>query len=220
MPRVLMIVTSTGTLPDGGPTGLWLEEFAVPALVLGEAGAELVVASPRGGAAPVDPRSERDPDKHPGWAEAARALADTVALDSVRADEFDAVFIAGGHGTMFDFPGHPALARLLADVHAQGKPIAAVCHGPAAFVGVVRADGRPLVDGYTITAFSDLEEKLVKLDDAVPFLLSARLRELGATVQNGVPVLANVREDRQLITGQNPKSSREAAERLVRRLRT
>lgn len=220
MPRVLMIVTSTGTLPDGGPTGLWLEEFAVPALVLGEAGAELVVASPRGGAAPVDPRSERDPDKHPGWAEAARALADTVALDSVRADEFDAVFIAGGHGTMFDFPGHPALARLLADVHAQGKPIAAVCHGPAAFVGVVRADGRPLVDGYTITAFSDLEEKLVKLDDAVPFLLSARLRELGATVQNGVPVLANVREDRQLITGQNPKSSREAAERLARRLRT
>lgn len=220
MPRVLMIVTSTGTLPDGGPTGLWLEEFAVPALVLGEAGAELVVASPRGGAAPVDPRSERDPDKHPGWAEAARALADTVPLDSVRADEFDAVFIAGGHGTMFDFPGHPALARLLADVHAQGKPIAAVCHGPAAFVGVVRADGRPLVDGYTITAFSDLEEKLVKLDDAVPFLLSARLRELGATVQNGVPVLANVREDRQLITGQNPKSSREAAERLARRLRT
>lgn len=220
MPRVLMIVTSTGTRPDGGPTGLWLEEFAVPALVLGEAGAELVVASPRGGAAPVDPRSERDPDKHPGWAEAARALADTVALDSVRADEFDAVFIAGGHGTMFDFPGHPALARLLADVHAQGKPIAAVCHGPAAFVGVVRADGRPLVDGYTITAFSDLEEKLVKLDDAVPFLLSARLRELGATVQNGVPVLANVREDRQLITGQNPKSSREAAERLARRLRT
>lgn len=220
MPRVLMIVTSTGTLPDGGPTGLWLEEFAVPALVLGEAGAELVVASPRGGAAPVDPRSERDPDKHPGWAEAARALAETVPLDSVRADEFDAVFIAGGHGTMFDFPGHPALARLLADVHAQGKPIAAVCHGPAAFVGVVRADGRPLVDGYTITAFSDLEEKLVKLDDAVPFLLSARLRELGATVQNGVPVLANVREDRQLITGQNPKSSREAAERLARRLRT
>lgn len=220
MPRVLMIVTSTGTLPDGGPTGLWLEEFAVPALVLGEAGAELVVASPRGGAAPVDPRSERDPDKHPGWAEAARALADTVPLDSVRADEFDAVFIAGGHGTMFDFPGHPALARLLADVHAQGKPIAAVCHGPAAFVGVVRADGRPLVDGYTITAFSDLEEKLVKLDDVVPFLLSSRLRELGATVQNGVPVLANVREDRQLITGQNPKSSREAAERLARRLRT
>lgn len=219
MPRVLMIVTSTAALPDGQPTGLWLEEFTVPALVLRQAGVDLVVASPRGGAAPVDPRSERDPDKHPGWAEAARALADTVALDGVRAADFDAVFIAGGHGTMFDFPGHAGLARLLADLHARGKPIAAVCHGPAAFVGVTRVDGRPLVEGYTVTAFSDLEEKLVKLDEAVPFLLSSRLRELGATVQNGVPVLANVREDRQLITGQNPKSSREAAERLVRRLR-
>ena len=219
MSRILMVATSSDALPNGQPTGLWLEEFAVPSIVLREAGHEVHVASPRGGAVPVDPRSERDPDRHPRWIEAARALADTSPLDAIDAAGFDAVFVAGGLGAMLDFPGHPALGRLLAAFHGQEKPIAAVCHGPAAFVGVTRADGRPLVDGYTLTAFSDLEEKLLRLDDVVPFLLSGRLRELGATVQNGVPVLANVREDRQLITGQNPKSSRETAERLARWLR-
>lgn len=219
MSRILMVVTSAAALPNGQPTGLWLEEFVVPSMVLREAGHQVEVASPRGGAVPVDPRSERDPDRHPRWAEAAHALADAARLDAVDAAGFDAVFIAGGHGAMLDFPGHPALGRLLAAFHAHEKPIAAVCHGPAAFVGVTRVDGRPLVDGYTLTAFSDLEEKLLKLDEVVPFLLSSRLRELGATVQNGVPLLANVREDRQLITGQNPRSSRETAERLVRWLR-
>lgn len=219
MARILMIVTSADRMPGGEPTGLWLEEFAVPFDVLRDAGHALVTASPRGGAAPIDPRSADDRDKHPEWATAAAALQDTATLEGLRADDFDAVFIPGGHGTMFDFPDHPQLGPLLADFHAQGKPIASVCHGPAAFVGPVRRDGRPLVEGYTITAFSDLEEKLVKLDEAVPFLLSSRLASLGATVDNGVPMLANVREDRELITGQNPKSSREVAERLARRLR-
>lgn len=218
MSDVLMIVTSAGAMPDGAPTGLWLEEFAVPYLALREAGHAVTVASPRGGVTPIDPRSHEDDKARDIWREAAERLEQTQALDGLRADDFAAVFIPGGHGTMFDFPGNATLAALLAAFHAQGKPIASVCHGPAAFVGVVRADGKPLVEGYTLTAFSDTEEKLVGLADVVPFLLSERLRALGGNVENGVPMLSHVRVDRQLITGQNPKSSRKAAEALVEAL--
>lgn len=119
---------------------------------------------------------------------------------------------------MFDFPGNPVLPGLVAAFHDAGKPIASVCHGPAAFVDVVRQDGRPLVDGYTLTAFSDVEEKLSGLSDQVPFYLSERLRELGGKVENGLPMLSHVREDRGLITGQNPKSSEKAAQLLAERL--
>lgn len=219
MSAILMIVTSADTMPNGEATGLWLEEFAVPYNVLRQAGHTLATASPKGGATPIDPRSQDgDGDDHPQWQDAAEVLRNAVPLDGLRADDYAAVFIPGGHGTMFDFPNHPLLGKLLADFHAQGKPITSVCHGPAAFVGVTRADGKPLVDGYTLTAFSDTEEKLVKLDDVVPFLLSKKLRELGGNVQNSVPMLSHVKQDRQLITGQNPKSSRKAAQVLVDKL--
>jgi putative intracellular protease/amidase len=214
MAAVLMIVTSAGTMPNGARTGLWLEEFAVPHDALRDAGHALTVASPQGGATPLDPRGGTA-EAHPQWREAAQRLQKTLPLDGLSAGDYAAVFIPGGHGTMFDFPDNPKLAALLADFHAQGKAIASVCHGPAAFVGVTRADGRPLVEGYTLTAFSDTEERLVGLDDVVPFLLSKRLRELGANVENGVPMLSHVRHDRQLITGQNPKSSAKAAALLV-----
>lgn len=218
MAAILMIVTSAGTMPNGHPTGLWLEEFAVPYTTLRDAGHVITVASPKGGKTPIDPRSD-EAARHPQWSEAGQRLQDTLPLDGLHAADYAAVFIPGGHGTMFDFPDNPQLGALLADFHAQGKPIASVCHGPAAFVGVTRADGKPLVAGYTLTAFSDTEEKLVGLDDVVPFLLSKRLRELGGNVENSVPMLSHVKQDRQLITGQNPKSSAKAAELLVKALR-
>lgn len=217
MAAILMIVTSAGTMPNGERTGLWLEEFAVPYNTLRDAGHRITVASPKGGRTPIDPRSD-EAAKHPEWRDAAQQLQQTQSLDGLKADDFAAVFIPGGHGTMFDFPDNPALGALLSDFHAQDKPIASVCHGPAAFVGAKRADGRPLVDGYTLTAFSDTEEKLVGLDDVVPFLLSKRLEELGANVENSVPMLSHVKQDRLLITGQNPKSSARAAELLVHTL--
>lgn len=215
MSSILMIVTSADRMPNGDRTGLWLEEFAVPYNVLREAGHSITAASPKGGATPIDPRSSSGAERHPEWSDAAQVLSATVPLDGMRSEDYAAVFIPGGHGTMFDFPGHPVLGKLLAEFLAQGKPIASVCHGPAAFVGVTRADGQPMVEGYTLTAFSDLEEKLVGLDEVVPFLLSRRLRELGAEVENSVPMLPHVKHDGQLITGQNPKSSRKAAELLV-----
>lgn len=218
MAAVLMIVTSADRLPDGEATGLWLEEFAVPYNILRNAGHEVTVASPRGGAVPIDPRSNKD-EAPAEWDDAAARLRDARPLEGLRSRDFAAVFIPGGHGTMFDFPGDRFVQGLLAGFHHAGKPIASVCHGPAAFVGVVRQDGQPLVDGFTLTAFSDVEEKLSGLRDQVPFLLSARLRELGGKVENGLPFLAHVREDRNLITGQNPKSSEPAAQLLVERLR-
>jgi putative intracellular protease/amidase len=218
MAKLLMIVTSAGHMPNGTGTGLWLEEFAVPYGVLREAGHAVAVASPKGGDTPIDPHSAGEAGKHPEWEEAAKRLQQTHPLEGLRADDFEAVFIPGGHGTMFDFPDNPVLGAMLADFHAQGKPIASVCHGPAAFVGVMRGDGKPLVEGYTLTAFSDEEEQLAGLTDVVPFLLSTRLRELGAEVENGPPMDSHVRQDRQLITGQNPKSSQAAAELLVKAL--
>src|SRR6476619_6904676 len=176
MAHILMIVTSAGRMPSGKPTGLWLEEFAVPYDVLREAGHAVLVASPKGGDTPIDAHSAGEADKHPEWEEAAKRLQQTHPLEGLHADDFAAVFIPGGHGTMFDFPDNPVLGALLSDFHAQDKPLASVCHGPAVFVGARRADdGKPLVDGYTLTAFSDTEEKLVGLDDVVPFLLSRRL---------------------------------------------
>ncbi|MGV8941068.1 MAG: type 1 glutamine amidotransferase domain-containing protein [Lysobacter sp.] len=217
MATVLMIVTNVSAMPGGDATGLWLEEFVVPYLLLTEAGHEVVLASPKGGATPVDPRSD-EAEQHHDWAEAVERLGDTVPLAGVRAEDFAAVFIPGGHGPMFDLADNADVARLLSAFHRQGKPIASVCHGPAAFVGVLREDGKPLVEGYTLTAFSDLEEKLGGLDDQVPFLLSHRLHELGANVENSVPWLSHVKHDRQLITGQNPASSRHAAELLLKAL--
>ena len=217
MAHVLMIVTSADRMPNGEPTGLWLEEFAIPYSLLRDAGHAITVASPRGGATPIDPRSAEE-ETPAEWGDAAARLRETEVLDGLQADGFDAVFIPGGHGTMFDFPGNLDIGRLLAKFHDAGKSIASVCHGPAAFVGVMRTDGRPLVEGYTLTAFSDVEEKLVRLDDQVPFLLSERLRELGGKVENGLPMLSHVREDRNLITGQNPASSKKAAELLLARL--
>lgn len=217
MAAVLMIVTSAARMSNGEPTGLWLEEFAVPYNLLRNAGHEVTVASPRGGAVPIDPRSVKE-EPPADWADAVARLEDAVPLSGVRSADFVAVFVPGGHGTMFDFPGDPHVAGLLAGFHHAGKPIAAVCHGPAAFVDVVREDGLPLVDGFTLTAFSDMEEKLAGLADAVPFLLSERLRALGAKVENGLPLLSHVREDRNLLTGQNPKSSARLAELLIERL--
>ena len=218
MANILMIVTSAGRMPDNHPTGLWLEEFAVPYDTLRDAGHAIEVASPKGGDTPIDPHSAGEAQRHPQWEDAAKRLQQTHPLQGLRADDYAAVFIPGGHGTMFDFPGNPLLGTLLADFHAQGKPIASVCHGPAAFVGVTRGDGKPLVEGYTLTAFSDEEERQVGLADAVPFLLASRLRELGAEVENGPPMVSHVRQDRQLITGQNPQSSQAAAELLLQAL--
>lgn len=219
-PRVLIIVTSTSTMPDGKPTGVWLEEFALPYTKLLAAKAEIVVSSPLGGAIPIDPRS-LDATTENKWPEARRALTTGVALSSdMMARDFDAVFVPGGHGAMFDLPGHPQVQRILRYAFAYQRIVAAVCHGPAALVDLKDANGELLLRGKRVAAFTDSEEQAVDLVSAMPFLLESRLRENGADVVVKPNFTSNVQIDGQLITGQNPASSAALAEALVAALAT
>lgn len=219
MPKILMVVTNHDRIDDEHPTGLWLDEYAIPRRVFRDAGFEVVTASPKGGKAPVDPRSteEGEPDR-----EALAELENTtMLLESGDAGEYDAVFIPGGHGTMFDLATSQALKTLLSEFDAQNKIIAAVCHGPAAFVDAIRAgEAETLVQGRRITAFTDAEERAVKLDSLMPFLLASKLREQGATVVENADWSDHVEVDGTWITGQNPQSSQSTARAVVGALST
>ena len=218
-PRVLMLVTSADKFADGRLTGLWLEEFAVPYQVLMEGGATVTVVSPKGGATPIDPRSNPTPEQAAAWANAEKVLHSTQPLSpAIWESDFDALFIPGGHGPMIDLARDQQVAKLASDFARSGKLIAAVCHGPAALVGATRADGTPLVRGKRLTSFSDSEEKAVGLQNAVPFWLEQRLIGLGAHFTQGKDFSEYAVEDGNLITGQNPQSSAKAAQLLLARL--
>lgn len=213
--KVLMIATSAATMGSGGePTGLWLEELAAPYYVFADAGASVTLASIAGGAAPVDPRSvkargenEAEVDRFLDDAAASAALKATIPVDRLDAAEYDAVFLPGGHGTMWDLPDSAALAALIGASWAAGKVVAAVCHGPAGLVNVKAEDGRPLVEGRRVTGFSDSEERAVGLDGIVPFLLETRLRTLGGRYESAADFQPFAVADGRLVTGQNPASS-------------
>jgi putative intracellular protease/amidase len=217
MPKILMVVTNHDRIDSEHPTGLWLEEYAIPRRVFLDAGFSMVTASPKGGKAPVDPRSTE------GTAvdlEAMNALAKTTMLfEAGDAADYDAIFIPGGHGTMFDLASSQALKTLLAEFDVQQKIIAAVCHGPAAFVDAIRAGvAEMLVAGRRITCFTDAEERAVKLDSLMPFLLASKLRAQGATVIENADWSDHVEVDGTWITGQNPQSSESTARAVVNAL--
>jgi putative intracellular protease/amidase len=211
--ELLMVVTSNKTLGDSGlPTGAWLEELCVPLKTFWDAGLTVAAASPLGGRPPIDPNSAGfDTSAVPGleaWLDGTEVLAE------VDPGRYAAVFLAGGHGTMWDFPGNEALARVVGSVAARGV-VAAVCHGPAGLIGASGADGKPLVAGRTLTAFSDAEEDAAGASAVIPFSLQQELAALGATVEVAAPFTANVRRDGNLVTGQNPASSAAIAEATV-----
>ena len=214
--NVLIVTTSCNMLAPDHPTGLWLEEFAVPFTAFSEAGASIRVVSPKGGAVPIDPKTaptEKDREK---WPAALQALTSTGRLAEVAADRFDAVFIPGGHGPMVDLVNDQKLQRLLAAFDRDGKMVAAVCHGPAALLNVRNAAGEPLVKGRKVTGFTNVEERLVLLHSVVPFLLEDALKERGANFESALlPFFSHVVRDENLITGQNPASSTKVAEELL-----
>jgi len=212
---VLMLVTGAKEMPSGKPTGLWLEEFAVPYAMLRDAGYPVEVVTPAGGAVPIDPRSQPDAAKQQKWQQAIQRLTDTEPLAAVKSDAFAAIFVPGGHGAMFDLADDPAVAKLIGQFYQQNKPIAAVCHGPAALVNVIDKNGTPLVSGKRLTAFSNAEEHAVALAEDMPFLLESRLRNLGADVVVSPLFTAHAVRDGNLITGQNPASSQQTAELLL-----
>jgi putative intracellular protease/amidase len=202
-----MVVTSHHHIDDSHPTGLWLEEVAAPYLAFKAHGLEVVLASLQGGRAPIDPRSEPTKEQAEHWAEVIAALQNTSAIASLSPEGFDAIFLPGGHGTMFDMPENQSLQRLIRDFAEAGKVVAAVCHGPAGLVGVTKSDGKPLVAGKRLTAFTNEEERAAELDQLMPFLLETKLRELGADFIASPMWSDHVEQDGNLITGQNPQSS-------------
>jgi len=220
--NILMVLTSHDRLGDTGEkTGFWLEEFAAPYYALKDAGAALVLASPAGGQPPIDPKSDapdaqsEDTARFKADPEAQAALASTVKLDTVKAEDFDAVFYPGGHGPLWDLAQDPRSIALIEAFAAAGKPVAAVCHAPGVLRDVKGADGKPLVSGKTVTGFTNSEEAAVGLTDVVPFLVEDMLIAKGGVYSNGADWSAYVLTDGLLVTGQNPASSRPAAEALL-----
>ncbi|MFI4882282.1 MAG: type 1 glutamine amidotransferase domain-containing protein [Phycisphaerales bacterium JB064] len=220
-PTVLLVLTNHGELGDTGePTGFYLSEAAHPWHVFDDAGWAVVLASPEGGEAPIDPRSLENVDEE-GEAFLKKFARDgvvpgTARLGVMNAKKFDAIFFAGGHGTMWDFPESPHVKSAAEGVYRAGGVVAAVCHGPAALVELRDRDGSPLVEGMRVTGFTNAEEAAVELTEAMPFLLETRLRELGAEFVGAGNFEENVVVDGRLVTGQNPASARGAAEAVVR----
>lgn len=212
---LLILVTSASQMGQGQQTGLWLEEFAVPYLAFREKGVPLVVASPRGGKIPVDPNSIPDDEQKAAWAEAIAALQDTKPLEAIWEDAFSGVFVPGGHGAMFDMPDNPLVAAVMERTWNRGGLLAAVCHGPAALVGLRSEDGSPLVQNRTVACFTNEEEREVGLDEVMPFLLASRLQELGAKLDLADKFVAHSVTDGKLVTGQNPQSSEAVAHAVI-----
>ena len=222
--KVLIVLTSHDTLGDTGrKTGFWLEELAAPYYTFLDAGVEIVLASPKGGQAPLDPASTQ-PDFQTEMTRrfdadpvATAALANTVRLDSVASEDFDAVFYTGGHGPLWDLAEDKHSVQLIEDTLRGGKPVAVVCHAPAVLRHVTNEDGTPLVQGRAVTGFSNAEEAAVGLTDVVPFLVEDELKRLGGIYSKTTDWASHVVQNDLLITGQNPKSSTVAAAALIAR---
>lgn len=218
--RIAVVLTNHADLGDTGePTGFYLSEAAWPWRVFTDAGYEVTFVSPRGGPAPIDPKSLGESDEASGafreaFADDDHAVA-TEKIAGLDAKDFAAVFVAGGHGTMWDLPDHKPLQELLAEVYEAGDVVAAVCHGPAALVEVRLSDGKYLVAGHRVAAFTNQEESAVALTDVVPFLLETQLGERGAEMVPGPNFSANVVVSDRLVTGQNPASAKGTAEAVV-----
>ncbi|MDF2570323.1 MAG: ThiJ/PfpI protein [Sporomusa sp.] len=204
--KILMIVTSFSQIDEFHSTGLWLEEFAIPYFEFCTGGYAVTVASPQGGAAPIDLQSvtENIPDQ---WQEAIRILKDTRVLEQIDYRVYDAVVFPGGHGPMFDLANDKQVAQLLQFFGLQQKIIGAVCHGPAALLSTTMPDGSPLIAGKKVTGFTDEEEAMTHLSKLVPFSLEAKLKALGAEFVKKQPWTNNIVIDGNLITGQNRQSS-------------
>ncbi|MBA3928498.1 MAG: type 1 glutamine amidotransferase domain-containing protein [Xanthomonas sp.] len=224
--KILMVLTSHDRLGETGhKTGFWLEEFAAPYYVFKDAGADLVLASPKGGQPPLDPKSDA-PDAQTAAtvrfnedAEALATLATTQRLKDVVDSDFDAVFYPGGHGPLWDLAEDADSIRLVERAFSAGKPVAAVCHGPAVFRHTRGALGEPLVKDKRVTGFSNEEEAAVGLTGVVPFSLEDELRKNGARYERGAVWQSYVVTDGRLVTGQNPASSEAVAEDVLRLLR-
>jgi len=223
--NVLMVLTSHDQMGDTGhKTGFWLEEFTAPYYVFKDAGAELTLASPKGGQPPVDPNSQTEgaltetTKRFQADAHAKESLASTKKLADVNMGHFDAIFYAGGHGPLWDLVNNEKSIELIKTAYEQDKVISAVCHAPAVFKNVEIKPGQNLVGGRNVTGFSNSEEETVGLTKVVPFLVEDMLKEKAGTYSRGDDFTPHIVVDGRLITGQNPPSSEGTAKAVIQAL--
>ena len=223
--KVLMVLTSHDKLGNTSrKTGFWLEELAAPYYAFKDAGAEVVLASPKGGQPPLDPKSNEPAfqtdltRRFEADATATAQLGVTLRLDTVSQVAFDTVFYPGGHGPLWDLAEDKHSIELIQSFLAASKPIALVCHAPGVLRHVKTPDGRPLVEGKIVTGFTNTEEAAVELTEVVPFLVEDELKAKGGVFSRGDDWAPYVVSDGLLITGQNPASSASAAALVLKQL--
>lgn len=224
--KILFVLTSHDQLGNTGKkTGFWIEEFATPYYFFTDKNIEVTVATPNGGQAPIDPKSnepsfQTDATKrYFSDAAAQKVLSTTVKLSSVNQKKFDAIFYPGGHGPMWDLVNDKNSIALIMAFYNNNKPIAFVCHGSAALVNVKLNNGEYLIAGKSLTSFCNTEEEAVQLTNVVPFSLEDKLKSRGAIYKKGADWSSYVLEDGPLLTGQNPQSSNEVAQKLFDKLK-
>ncbi len=214
--RILIAATSHGILgTTGKPTGAYLPEISHPHDVFARAGFTVDIASVRGGSIPLDGVEKADDVSRSFLAERNSDLKKSLAANEVNPTHYDAIFFAGGHGTMWDFPDNVEFARVARDIYERGGVVAALCHGPAALVNLKLSNGRYLVEGKTVSAFTNEEERAVDLEKVVPFLLVDKLEERGARHEAAPMWQKKVVVSERLVTGQNPASASAVAEAVV-----
>lgn len=224
--KVLFVVTSYDQVPNGTKTGIWIEEFASPYFLLTAQGIDITVASPKGGKAPIDPKSTKPEftteavKRFFDDASAQEKLNNTVALDAIDSKEFDAVFYPGGHGPMWDLPENKISINIIESFYKDGKPVALVCHAPAALKNVKSENGDLFVKGKKVAGFTNSEEIAGQSTGEVPFMLEDMLIENGAVYQKGADWQPFAVSDGVLITGQNPASSELVAEKIISALKS
>ncbi|MCM4166343.1 Protein/nucleic acid deglycase HchA [Arenibacter antarcticus] len=224
--NILFVLTSHDKLGHTGKkTGFWIEEFANPYYTLLDEGATITLATPKGGPAPIDPSSDtpdastEDTKRYKKDMVAQERINNTIKLTEIDANDYDAVFYPGGHGPLWDLATDSTSIQLIERFNSQGKPIAFVCHAPAALKEVKAGDGSALVKGKKVTGFTNTEEAAVQLTEVVPFLVEDMLKEKGGIYSKVADWGAYAIQEGNLITGQNPASSKLVAEKLLESLK-
>jgi putative intracellular protease/amidase len=222
MKKVLIVLPSHDQLGNTGQkTGFWLEEFTDPYYKFIDSGYEVTIASPRGGKPPVDPKSIQKENQSESTQRFERdksaqaKLENTLVLSQVSANDYDTLFLPGGHGPMWDLSSDENMKKIVEDFYSDKKIVSAVCHGPAGLLQATDRNGNSILKGKKITGFTNNEESAVGLTKTVPFSLENRMKELGGKFEKGQDFKPFVISDGQLITGQNPKSALPAAEKVI-----
>lgn len=220
--KILFVVTSHDKKGSTGePTGFYLGEAAHPWEVLHDAGYVIDFVSPKGGKAPVDGFDLTDPVNKKFWenAEYHKKIENTLKPSDVKPGDYAAIYYAGGHGAMWDFADNTALQQIASAIYEKGGVVGAVCHGPAGLVNIKLSNGKYLVDGKKINAFTNEEEEAVGLTKVVPFLLEDGLIKHGAKFEKSGLWQVHVTVDNRVVTGQNPQSAKGVGEAMLTELK-